>query len=318
MSETDDTSTYGIASGGDVQFLSYEEKLSKNLSWAMNEGSRHFDEKSAVHETLIRICRRLSELRIPYAVVGGMALFKYGYRRFTEDVDLLVTRESLKMIHKELDGLGYRPPFEGSKHLRDTEYQVKIEFLVTGEYPGDGKPKEVAFPDPADVTEEEDGIRYLNLRTLIELKIASGMTGQDRLKDLVDVQELVRILDLPQKFGQQLAQYVQPMFDELWHAVHGRTLRYLKLWRNKFLTVDAINFDDMIDKLDGAVGRLKQMRADGVQFDPKGGTGDDYIHLYTTDPEIAKKYDMHDEREFFGEDGEDVDDDDTNRRRERT
>ena len=309
MSETVDPSISATASGDDVQCLSYEEKLSKDLNWAMNQGSRHFDEKSAVHETLMRVCRRLSELKIPYAVVGGMALFKYGYRRFTEDVDLLVTRDSLKMIHKELDGLGYRRPFAGSKHLRDTEFQVKIEFLVTGEYPGDGKPKEVAFPDPANVTVEENGIRYLSLPTLIELKLASGMTGQDRLKDLVDVKELVRILDLPQNFGQQLAQYVQPKFDELWHAVHGRTRRYLTLWRNKFLTIDAANFDEMIDKLNVAVELLKQMRADGVQFDPEGGTGDDYIHLYTTDAEIAKKYDMHDEREFFGADWEEISDD---------
>ena len=308
MSETEASRIYVIDSGDDARCLSYEDKLSKNLSWAMNEGSRHFDEKSAVHETLIRICRRLNELKIHYAVVGGMALFKYGYRRFTEDVDLLVTRDSLKMIHKELDGLGYRPPFAGSKHLRDSEYQVKIEFLVTGDYPGDGEPKEVAFPDPTDVTEEENGIRYLNLRTLIELKIASGMTGKDRLKDLVDVQELVRILELPQNFGQQLARYVQPKFDELWHAVHGRTIRYLTLWRNKFLTIDSVNFDNMIDKLDGAIGLLKQMRADGVLFDPEGGTGDDYIHLYTTDPEIAKKYDMHDEREFLSEELKDVGD----------
>ena len=218
MSETEASRIYVIDSGDDARCLSYEDKLSKNLSWAMNEGSRHFDEKSAVHETLIRICRRLNELKIHYAVVGGMALFKYGYRRFTEDVDLLVTRDSLKKIHKELDGLGYRPPFAGSKHLRDSEYQVKIEFLVTGDYPGDGEPKEVAFPDPTDVTEEENGIRYLNLRTLIELKIASGMTGKDRLKDLVDVQELVRILELPQNFGQQLARYVQPKFDEIGRA----------------------------------------------------------------------------------------------------
>ncbi len=65
----------------------------------------------------------------------------------------------------------------------------------------------------------------------------------------------------------------------------------------------------MIDKLDDAVELLKQMRADGVQFDPQSGTGGDYIHLVTTDAEIAKKYDMHDEREFFGADSEDISDD---------
>ena len=244
-------------------------------------------------------------MQIPYAVAGGMALFKHGYRRFTENVDILVTRESLTKIHEQLDGLGYRPPFTGSKHLRDTEHKVKIEFLVTGEYPGDGKPKDVAFPDPSEVADEENEIRYLNLKTLIELKIASGMTGQDRMKDLVDVQELIKVLSLQETFAENLSPYVQPKFKELWKAARSGTRRYMKLWRNKFLTTDAKNFDEVIEKLTDAVELLNQMRADGVEVDPDGGTADDYLHLVTTDPEIAKKYDMHDEREFWGEEQSD-------------
>lgn len=44
------------------------------------------------------------------------------------------------------------------------------------------------------------------------------------------------------------------------------------------------------------------MHADGVVLDSGGGTADDYAHLVTTDPEVARKYDMHEESEFFGED----------------
>ena len=62
-----------------------------------------------------------------------------GLRRFTEDVDILVTKGDLKKIHEALDGLGYLPPHKHSKHLRDTELGVRIEFLTTGEYPGDGQ-----------------------------------------------------------------------------------------------------------------------------------------------------------------------------------
>ncbi len=305
MSDTTNFSNSSPPGDGQNLSLTYEQELGQDLRWAMDEGSRHFEEKSAVHETLRRICKRLNEMQIPYAVVGGMALFKHGYRRFTEDVDILVTRESLTRIHKELDGLGYRPPFTGSKHLRDTEHKVKIEFLVTGEYPGDGKPKDVAFPDPREVAEEENSIRYLNLNKLVELKIASGMTGQDRMKDLVDVQELIRLLTLPKTFSENLSPYVQGKFNELWEAAHSGIRRYMTLWRNKFLTIDAKNFDEVIEKLGEAVELLKQMRADGVDVDPDGGTADDYIRLVTTDPEIAKKYDMHDEREFWGEKFED-------------
>src|SRR5579862_2118440 len=171
----------------------YEERLNRNSRWALDEGGLFFEGKGAVPETLQRVTRRLNELGIPYAVVGGMALFQHGFRRFTEDVDLLVTRDGLKAIHEQLEGRGYLPPFSGSKNLRDTTSGVKIEFLVTGGFPGDGEPKPVAFPDPAEVAVEMNGAKYIRLPKLIELKLASGMTGANRLKDLADVQELIKV-----------------------------------------------------------------------------------------------------------------------------
>ena len=263
----------------------------------MSEGSKFFEEKGAVQEALGKIAVRLDELGIPYAVAGGMALFIHGYRRFTEDVDILVTRQGLTAIHTKLEGLGYLPPFPKSKHLRDTALGVKIEFLVTGDYPGDGKPKPVAFPDPAVAAVERDGVKYLNLPTLIELKLASGMTNPDRMKDLADVLELIKLLALPKDFALQLAPYVREKFNEFWTASRQATRRYVRLWRNKFLTVDAKTIDDMITVLQRAAAELKAMLDDGVTLNPNGGTTDDYAYLVTTDPEIARKYGMEEEDE---------------------
>ncbi|MBI3822949.1 MAG: nucleotidyl transferase AbiEii/AbiGii toxin family protein [Planctomycetes bacterium] len=205
-----------------MSVATYEQRLSSNARWALSEGSKFFEEKSAVQETLRKITKRLDDLKVPYAVAGAMALFQHGYRRFTEDVDLLVTRAALQAIHEALDGLGYVPPFQGSKNLRDAEFGVKIEFIVTGEYPGDGKPKPVAFPEPADVAIELGGVRCVNLPTLLTLKIASGMTNAARLKDLADVQEVIKRLKLPRAFGDQLHAYVQDKYRELWDSVQNQ------------------------------------------------------------------------------------------------
>jgi Nucleotidyl transferase AbiEii toxin, Type IV TA system len=202
-----------------MSILSYEQRLSANARWALSEGSKFFEDKSAVQDALRKVTKRLDELHVPYALAGGMALFHHGVRRFTEDVDILVTREALQAIHQALDGLGYVPPFKGSKNLRDAELGVKIEFIVTGDYPGDGKPKPIAFPEPNDVAVELDGIRCINLATLITLKIASGMTNPARLKDLADVQELIKQLRLPRDFNEPLHAYVQDKYSELWDAV---------------------------------------------------------------------------------------------------
>jgi hypothetical protein len=194
----------------------YDERLDRDPRWALNEGSRHFENDSAVFKALHRIAKRLDAIDVPYAILGGMALFHYGLRRFTEDVDLLVTKDDLERIHEKLDGLGYVRPHTKSKHLRDAECGVRIEFLTTGDYPGDGKPKPVSFPDPSSVSSIADGIRYVTLETLIELKLASGMSNAGRLKDLADVQELIKARRLPREYADGLNPFVREKFSELW------------------------------------------------------------------------------------------------------
>lgn len=104
------------------------------------------------HEALRRLALRLREEGLDYAVIGGMALVAHGFRRFTEDVGILMTPSTLQKFKERLVGRGYSPTFRGaSKSFIDTASQVRIEVITTGEYPGDGKPKPVAFPDPGDV-----------------------------------------------------------------------------------------------------------------------------------------------------------------------
>lgn len=201
----------------------YEIRLATEGSFAMAEAGRFFDQESAVHRAIHRLARRLHELDVSYVIAGGMALVEHGYQRTTVDVDVLVTRDELSRIQDSLTGLGYLPPFAGSKNLRDTEDGVRIEFLVTGDYPGDGKPKPVAFPDPhaPEVAIERDGIRFLDLVPLIELKLASGMTSPGRLKDLADVQELIRVRKLDESFAEKLNPYVRPKYAELLAGVRA-------------------------------------------------------------------------------------------------
>ena len=200
--------------------LAYEKRIYQQRRWGMDEGDRHFRHDSEVFRSLRKIAKKLEELGVAYAIAGGMALDAHGFRRLTVDVDILVTKESLRLIHERLEGLGYLPPFEKSKNLRDTETGVRIEFLIAGEYPGDGKPKPVAFPNPSDVAIEIDGARYLNLPTIVELKLASGMTGGvARMKDFTDVVALIQTLVLSADFVDQLNPYVHDKYLELWNGL---------------------------------------------------------------------------------------------------
>ena len=160
----------------------------------------------------------LEQERIPYAVAGALALNQHGYQRLTVDLDLLLTREGLAALKARVLGLGYLEKFPGSKGMRDTENNVSIDVLLTGEFPGDGKPKPVSFPDPVEGSVVIDGIRFLTPATLVELKLASGMSAPHRLKDLADVLELIRAAKLPRELARELDESVRGKYDELWLA----------------------------------------------------------------------------------------------------
>jgi len=169
---------------------------------------------------LATLSEDLSRYGIDYVIIGGVALMAHGYRRYTDNINLVITLEGLETFHRELVGRGYVPAFNGArKKIRSTRDGVNIEVITTGEYPGDGKPKPVTFPAPASASIEIDGVRVVTLEKLIELKLASGMTAPHRLKDLADVQELIKTLHLDESFAQRLDPYLRDQYLKLWSAV---------------------------------------------------------------------------------------------------
>jgi hypothetical protein len=184
------------------------------------EGLRLFMGHGELNQTLARLVRTLEQHHIDYMVVGAIALIAHGYKRFTEDIDLVMTGEGLDTFHREVIGLGYAPQFPGArKRLRSTVDGVSIDIITSGEFPGDGKPKPVSIPRPEQASTEIDGLRIVTLEKLIELKLASGMTAPHRLRDLADVQELIKIRQLAADFAERLDPYVRDKYLELWNAV---------------------------------------------------------------------------------------------------
>lgn len=195
----------------------YETYVSQGGETALQEMEEFFMETGKVHQTLRELVKRLNEAGIPYALLGAMAMGEHGFTRATVDLDVLLTPQGLEDFKARFVGLGYIPVFPGAKKaFRATETGVRIDFILTGEYPGDGKPKPVRFPDPAEAFQEIRGIRVITLERLIELKLASGMTAKHRLHDLGDVLRLIRHLRLPADFANRLDVSVQPRFQQLW------------------------------------------------------------------------------------------------------
>ena len=200
----------------------FEDLRARSISQRLREAEEFFMKQGPVFSTLERLARRLKEEEIPYAVVGGMALNLHGFERMTRDVDIVMTAAAIEKFVERCVGLGYAPAFAGArKSFRDTTTQTAIEVLITGEYPGDGKPKPVSFPDPAAASMEIENIRVITLAKLIELKLASGLSAPHRLRDLADVQDLIMTLQLPLELAEQLDASVHAEYRRLWEAAQG-------------------------------------------------------------------------------------------------
>ena len=195
--------------------LTYDQQLDADFELGLREGSMYFEGNSAVHRTLHRIAQRLDELAVDYAIAGGMCLYRHGFQRFTRDVDIIVTREALARIHEELEGRGYVKPFAASKNLRDADTGVRIDFIISGQYPGEGKPGPIAFPIPKTVSKQIDGIRYVDIVPFIELKLASGQASH-RAQDLHDVQQLIQARSLPRELADQLHPSLRESYWQKW------------------------------------------------------------------------------------------------------
>jgi hypothetical protein len=196
------------------------DQLTASPTAAFDEGLAFFRGQGMLNNTLLRVASDLQRSGIDYAVIGAVALNQYGYRRFTEDIDLLLTKEGLRKFQDELVGKGYLPAFSGAtKMFKTSQENVRVEVVTAGEYPGDGRPKPVVFPDPSGNTEEIAGVKTLVLPRLIELKLASGMTAPDRLRDLADVQELIKVKGLTEDFADGLDESVREKYRELHQGV---------------------------------------------------------------------------------------------------
>jgi hypothetical protein len=185
--------------------------MSKALSITegLKEVERFFQGKNQVHKTLRRTVKRLERAGIAYAVLGGMALNAHRYRRVTTDLDILLTPDGLKEFRDRFVGKHYDRTRRRPRRFVDRLKGVQIDILLTGHYPGTGSPGPIAFPHPREVGKEIEDISYVNLPTLVQLKLAAR-----RWRDFADVVELIRHNRLDESFVGRLHSSVRQDYIE--------------------------------------------------------------------------------------------------------
>jgi hypothetical protein len=175
----------------------------------LKEIGMFFQKRSPQHQTMRRLAKRLNKAGISYAIMGAMAVNAHGAERTTKDVDILLTPDGLERFRQEFVGEQYEQIEGRPRRFVDRQSGVTVDCLVTGRYPGSGKPGPLAFPDPAEASQEIDKIRVLTLPQLIQLKLAAH-----RYYDFGDVVFLIRTHNLDESFLQQIHASVQQDYIE--------------------------------------------------------------------------------------------------------
>jgi hypothetical protein len=170
---------------------------------------------SDIQHALEDLRKRLGELNVPFALIGALAMRQRGFVRFTEDIDIVTTREGLDKIHEHLVGRGILPRATGlRKKLRDTVHKVNIDVIQEGEHAGSGD-SPLVYPHPhSDAFADEGGLRVATLEKLVEFKLVSGQWG-NRPDDFGDVFNLIKSNRLGEPFAQKLIPEVRAKYLEL-------------------------------------------------------------------------------------------------------
>jgi len=181
----------------------------KTFWQGMKEISMFFQGRDEVHKTMRRLAKRLEKANIPYVVVGGMAVFAHQYRRTTRDVDFLMTQDGFDEFLRLFVPKHYAPIPKRPRRFIDEVNKVTVNFLVTGHFPGSGKPGPISYPDPADVSQTIEKIQVVNLPNLVQLKLAAR-----RYQDFADVVNLIRFNQLDESYLEKLHSSVHGDFVE--------------------------------------------------------------------------------------------------------
>ena len=143
-----------------------------------------------MHDHFLKFIQLLNEEGVEYVVIGGYAVAKHGYPRYTGDLDIFVSGISdnaEKLLHVMLK-FGFGPyDFEASDFLGSDRFVAigdepyKIELLTTTL----GITFEEVYQDKEIVTSQGVNINFISYQDLIKNKKAVGRT-----KDLLDLENL--------------------------------------------------------------------------------------------------------------------------------
>lgn len=249
-------------------------------------------------ETLRAVAADLNESGVDFSVIGALAMFTHGYRRFTHDVDVLFAAADYARACEVLDRKGYQECFPGSRALQHASTGVRIDVYSVASLVQ--KSSVLACVEGfLSSSVRRDGIPYVDLPTLLALKITLGESAPDKERHRADAQALMLHCLLPREYAENLPLELRSAFISLWEPLRHPDRRFLRKWPK---TAHGISdWDGLLNRFPEDRGEIERMQNDGVQLFACDTPPADGLWLVSCEPILAAKYELHDEFDYFQE-----------------
>ncbi len=170
------------------------------------------DDRGPVWETARATARALRGVRVPFCIVGGLAVYEHGYRRSTEDVDVLIEAKEQSPVRRAMNAAGLT--WNTSRREFVGPGDTAVHVLFAGERIASSDVR-IRKPSPENVS-VIDGLPVIRLAPLIEMKLAVGLSVIRRThRDLSDVVELIARNRLTKAFASKLHRSLRREFRRL-------------------------------------------------------------------------------------------------------
>ena len=142
--------------------------------------------------TVGEVGRFLDRERIPFAIIGAVALQSYGYARATNDVDLLVGREAQERLIAFLEARGFETLHSSvgySNHLHSDPQRGRLDVVYV-----DTDTRTKIFAEARSISLAGMDVRVPKPEHLAAMKIHAMKNDPSRVfRDLADIQFLMML-----------------------------------------------------------------------------------------------------------------------------
>jgi hypothetical protein len=157
-------------------------ELERTVAAVKGQDSRQSKFAKAL-ETLGRLA---SKEGIPLAIVGGLAAIRFGYERFTKDIDIVVHKQHLDILVRVAPSYGIKVVWKDPEGWHKLQCgDVPVDVVPAGQMPRKDAPAVIPSPEQLDV---RDGAGYADIGGWIETKL-----GSFRVQDRADVVQVIKV-----------------------------------------------------------------------------------------------------------------------------